>query len=88
MLTKWKKSMLHYQKQGQRGVGTRENPGFSSRTHQQALTTSPFRNTYEEDAVSPKVAMGELQDRDVYNQGNTKWIQCKNNTTPIYQVLA
>ena len=39
------------------------------RAHQQALTTGPFGNTYEADAVSPEAVMGGLQDRDVYNQG-------------------
>jgi hypothetical protein len=43
--------------------------GFAPRAHQQALTTSPFGYTCEEDAVSPKVAMGGLHDKSVYNQG-------------------
>jgi hypothetical protein len=34
-----------------------------------SLTTSPFGNTCEVDAVSLEEAMGGLQDRDVYNQG-------------------
>jgi hypothetical protein len=55
-------------------VGTRENPRFTPRAHQQALAIGPFGNTYEADAVSPEEAMRGLQDRDVYNQGNIKWI--------------
>jgi hypothetical protein len=55
-------------------VGTGVDPSFTPRAHQQALTIGPFDNTYEADAVSPKVAMGRLQDKDVYNQGNIKWI--------------
>jgi hypothetical protein len=43
--------------------------GSAPRAHQQALTTGPFGNTCEEDAVSPEAAMGGLQDKDVYNQG-------------------
>jgi hypothetical protein len=43
--------------------------GSAPREHQQALTTGPFGYTYEVDAVSPKEAMGGLQDRDVYKQG-------------------
>jgi hypothetical protein len=39
-------------------VGTGEDPRFTPRAHQQALTTGPFGNTYEADAVSPEVAMG------------------------------
>ena len=38
------------------------------RAHQQALTTGPFGNTCKANAVSPEVAMGGLQDKDVYNQ--------------------
>jgi hypothetical protein len=45
-----------------------QTQGSTPILHQQALTSGPFGNTYEADAVSPKVAMWELQDRDVYNQ--------------------
>jgi hypothetical protein len=45
-----------------------QTQGLIPRVHQQALTTSPFGNTCEVDEVSPEVAMGALQDRDVYNQ--------------------
>jgi hypothetical protein len=38
------------------------DPRFTPRVHQQALTTGPFKNTCEADAVSPEVAMGGLQD--------------------------
>jgi hypothetical protein len=55
-------------------VGIREDPGFTRRAHQQALAIGPFGNTCEADAVSPEAAMRGLQDRDVYNQGNIKWI--------------
>jgi hypothetical protein len=44
--------------------------GLAPRVHQQALTTGPFGYTCEVDAISPKEAMGGLQDKDVYNQGN------------------
>jgi hypothetical protein len=46
-----------------------QTQGSTPRVHQQALTTGPFSNTCEADAVSPEAAMGGLQDRDVYNQG-------------------
>jgi hypothetical protein len=55
-------------------VGIGVDPRFSPRAHQQAITTSPSNNTYEADAFSPKVDMGGLQDRYVYNEGNIKWI--------------
>jgi hypothetical protein len=46
-----------------------QTQGSSPRVHQQALTTGPFGNTCEADAVSPEASMGGLQDKDVYNQG-------------------
>jgi len=46
--------------------------GSAPRPHQQALTIGPFKNTCEEDATSPKVAMRGLQDKDVYNQKECK----------------
>jgi uncharacterized protein YjcR len=42
--------------------------GSAPRAHQQALTTGPFGNTCEADAVSPEAVMRGLQDKDVYNQ--------------------
>jgi hypothetical protein len=39
-----------------RSVGIGSYPGFTARAHQQALTTGPFGNTCEADAVSPEVA--------------------------------
>jgi hypothetical protein len=62
---------------------SRWTQGSASRAHQQALNIGPFGNTYEADAVSPEVAMGGLQDIDVYNQGEIKWIQYKINTVVI-----
>ena len=44
--------------------------GSALRVHQQALTTGSFGYTCEADEVSPELALGGLQDRDVYNQGN------------------
>ena len=55
-------------------VGTGVDLGFNPRAHQQALATGPFDNTCEADAVSPEAVMRGLQDIDVYNQGNIKWI--------------
>jgi hypothetical protein len=55
-------------------VGIGENPGFTQRVHQQALDIGPFSNTCEADAVSPEEAKRGLHDRDLYNQGNIKWI--------------
>jgi hypothetical protein len=49
--------------------GTGKTQGLAPRVHQQALTTGPFENTCEEDAVSLEAVMGGLQERDVYNQG-------------------
>jgi hypothetical protein len=43
--------------------------GSTPRAHQQALTTGPFGYTCEVDAVSPEAAMGGLEERSVYNQG-------------------
>jgi hypothetical protein len=43
-----------------------QTQGSSPRAHQQALTIGPFSNTCDADAVSPEVAMGELQETDVY----------------------
>jgi hypothetical protein len=60
-------------------VGTGADLGFTPRVHQQALATGPFGNTCEVDAVSPEAMMRGLQDRDVYNQGNIKWILYNNN---------
>ena len=42
-----------------------QTQGSGPRMHQQALTIGTFSNTYEVTAVSPEVAMGGLQDRDV-----------------------
>jgi hypothetical protein len=42
--------------------------GSAPKAHQQALTTGPFGNTCEADAVSFEAVMGGLQDRDVYNR--------------------
>jgi hypothetical protein len=64
-----------------------QTQGSAPRAHQQALTTGTFSNTYEAYAVSPEVAMGGLQNRDVYNQGDIKWIQYKINTKIIYHLL-
>jgi hypothetical protein len=64
-------------------VGTGADPRFTPRAHQQALATGPFGNTCEADAVSPKETMRGLQDRDVYNQRNVKWIKYNNNSICI-----
>jgi hypothetical protein len=45
-----------------------QTQGSAPRAHQQALTTGPFGNTCEADAVSPEAVMRGLQDKDVYNQ--------------------
>jgi hypothetical protein len=45
-----------------------QTQGSAPRVHQQALTTGPFGNTCEADAVLPEATMGGLQDKDVYNQ--------------------
>jgi hypothetical protein len=42
--------------------------GSTPRVHQHTLTIGPFSNTCEAYAVSPEVAIGGLQDIDVYNQ--------------------
>jgi hypothetical protein len=51
-----------------------QTQGSAPREHQQAVATGPFGNTCKADAVSPEAAMRGLQDRDVYNQWNIKWI--------------
>jgi hypothetical protein len=48
-----------------------QTQGSAPRAHQQALTNGPFGYTCEADAVSAEVAMGGLQDRDVYKQGKS-----------------
>jgi hypothetical protein len=49
-----------------------QTQGSTLTTHQQTLTTGPFGNTCEADEVSPKVAIGGLQDTSVYNQRKCK----------------
>jgi hypothetical protein len=56
-------------------VGTGVDLGFSSNMHQQALTTGPFRNTCEADAVSPEVAIGGCRTQVSTTRGNAKWVQ-------------
>jgi hypothetical protein len=58
-----------------------KNQGSMLTTHRQALTTGPFDNTCRADAVSPKVAIGGLQDIGVYNQGKFKVYPRKQQTT-------
>jgi hypothetical protein len=65
-------------------VGTGVDVRFTSRAYQQALATSPFGNTCKVDAASPEETMGGLQDKDVYNQGNIKWVYYNDNTSYIY----
>jgi hypothetical protein len=43
--------------------------------HQQALTTGPFSNTCEIDAVSPEVAIGGCRTQVSTTRGNAKWVQ-------------
>jgi hypothetical protein len=38
--------------------------------HQQALTTSPFRNTYKVDAISPEVEIGGCRTKVSTTRGN------------------
>jgi len=49
--------------------------GSSLIVHQQALTTGPFGNTCEADAVSPEVAIGGCRTHVSTTRGNAKWIQ-------------
>jgi hypothetical protein len=63
-----------------------QTQGSAPRVHQQALTIGPFDNTYEADAISLEVSMGGLHDKDVYNQGDIKWIQYKINKTIIFHL--
>jgi hypothetical protein len=44
-----------------------QTQGSAPRVHQQALDTSPFGSTCEENAVSPEATMRGLRDKDVYN---------------------
>ena len=58
-------------------VGTGADPGFNATTmHQQALTTGPFGNTCEVDAISPEVAMGGCKT----HMSTTKGIQSGSDT--------
>ena len=43
--------------------------------HQQALTTGPFNNIYEADAVSPKVAIGGCRTQVSTTRGNASGIK-------------
>jgi hypothetical protein len=51
-----------------------QTQGSTLTTHQQALTTGPFGNTCEADAVSPEVAIGGCRTHVSTTRGNTKWI--------------
>jgi hypothetical protein len=65
-----------------------QNQGSALMAHQQALTTGPFRNTCEADAVSPKVAIWCCRIHMSTTRGNVKWIQYNKNTSSRYQLLA
>jgi hypothetical protein len=67
-------------------VGTGADPGFTLTMHQQALTTGPFGNTCEADAVSPEVAIGGCRTQVSTTRGNTKWIQGNNTQQPSYSL--
>jgi hypothetical protein len=47
-----------------------QTQGSSLTVHQQALTTGPFGNTCEADAVSPKVAIGGCKTHVSTTRGN------------------
>jgi hypothetical protein len=47
-----------------------QTQGSTLTAHQQALTTSPFGNTCEADAVSPKVAIGGCRTHVSTTRGN------------------
>ena len=57
------------------GVGTGAYPGFNAQERtNKALTTGPFGNTWEADAVSLKVAIGGCRTQVSSTRGNAKWI--------------
>ena len=49
--------------------------GSAPRAHQQALTTGPFGNTSEVDAVSPEVAIGGCKTQVSTTRGNASGIK-------------
>jgi len=53
----------------------RGRPKFQLTMHQQALTTGPFENTYEEDAVSLEVAIGGCRKHMSTARGNSSGIK-------------
>jgi hypothetical protein len=55
-----------------------QTQGSTPRAHQQALTTVPFENTCEVDAVSPEVAIGGCRTQVSTTRRNAKWIQSNN----------
>jgi hypothetical protein len=63
-----------------------QTQGSTLTVHQQALTTGPFGNTCEADAVSPEVAIGGCRTQVSTTRGNTKWIQNNSNTTTRYHL--
>jgi hypothetical protein len=54
--------------------------------HQQTLTTGPFGNTCEADAVSPEVAIGGCRTQVSTTRGNAKWIQDNNTQQSRYSL--
>ena len=48
--------------------------GSTLKAHQQTLTTGPFGNTCEADAVSPEVEIGGCRTQVSTTRGNSKWI--------------
>ena len=54
--------------------------------HQQALTTGPFRNTCEADAVSLEVEIGGCRTQVSTTRGNANWVQGNNTQQPSYSL--
>jgi hypothetical protein len=59
-----------------------QTQGSTPRAHQQALTTGPFGNTCEADAVSPEVAIGGCRTQVSTTRGNAEWIHNNNTQSP------
>jgi hypothetical protein len=63
-----------------------QTQGSALTMHQQALTTGPFGNTCEADAVSPEVAIGGCRTQVSTTRGNAKWIHNNNTQPPSYSL--
>jgi hypothetical protein len=63
-----------------------QTQGSALTMHQQALTTGPFDNTCEADAISPKVAIWGCRTQVSTTKRNAEWIHSNNTQSPSYSL--